>query len=208
MTQNEVIKKLIDNEIDISIRTIQRYVEKGIIDKPKITRKGRAGGTKAEYTVTSPAEIAATWTMMNKARIRYELNELKDIRDIAHYLEENINEYKKYTDMVTDEYLNAMIKDPVIGIAAGQWLVLKIHFIEDKTHEELYEDYQRAANKIKNGKNKRNVTEIQELKTQLEQKRALAILSDEHFKFCLSVIQWPILLKKRFRELINTRYRT
>lgn len=65
-----VLKMLSDAGINITIRTLQRYAEDGLIDKPRVKSAGRGRGMVSEWPEDALAQFFASWMLRNSHKLK------------------------------------------------------------------------------------------------------------------------------------------
>jgi hypothetical protein len=185
MTQNEVLKELLDHDINISVRTLQRYVEWGLIPKPNITRKGRAGGTKADYPPHTPAEIYAALLLINDSDGRFKVETVRNVREIALYLEKLSYSYKSPYDILNNEKIKSMVVNELLGVLIWMWLDYKYRFLYGKRGDQFYKEYIDTYDEWKKSLEKDDSNKANQLKKEIVIKRQRSIITNPYLELGL-----------------------
>lgn len=124
-SQSEALELLKQNGVEITSRTLQNYINDGIMPMPFRKNLGRAGGVVTSYTLECIAQAYASWRLMN-GDAKVTASKVREIREIAvHILENHILEkgYASRKELLSDDYLKAKLdKRPLEVFLIIEWL--------------------------------------------------------------------------------------
>jgi hypothetical protein len=139
-TQKETLELLKQNGINITLRTIQKYIKEKIVPIPVMSNSGINGRIIPEYTLECISQIYANWNMLNN-EFRITKLKLNQIRKIALYILDN--EYTTCKNMFDDNYLKKELNSNDINVfLLTEWLKFreKLFYIEGYS-ESNYKSY-------------------------------------------------------------------
>ncbi len=92
----EVVKKLDELGLKASLRSVQDYAKKGLIDKPQKRALGQGMGSASEYPNNAHYQYFVSWKYIHELKIK--AKETAEIRELASMVDGFIEEYANSTN--------------------------------------------------------------------------------------------------------------
>ena len=119
----QVVERLRAQSLDISLRTLQNYVNAGLAPRPDHQNRGRAGGRVALFPAEAVGEVAASWELIN-GRFQIKLEFVAKARKIALHLESAAPTSRQQLEADGQLY-DLILGDSYCAFLAFEWLEKK-----------------------------------------------------------------------------------